>query len=182
MLNFDKNNYFLDLKIEFKFPLEIIKKFFSLKENANKAKLLDYFNLINFPDNNIYFESLGINKDFAKDTSIQCNIGRLPPHTDIERRVSLLCPISGVADTVFYFSSSEELVKRKLYNENFLIEICREQFKIGNWYLFNNQQIHCVENMLSNERIGLVINLNPFYQSYEEAFIDLDNIVKKLAY
>lgn len=174
-----QDSYYVDLGIDFSHSIEIVDKFLEYKSIARKPSKLEYFNLVEFPGKSEFFQSLGIDTEFSDHATIQQNIGRFPPHTDIERCASLLCPVYGLADTVFYKSSAEAITFKKVYSQSFLKEQCRTQFKIGRWYLFNNQEIHCVENMLSDNRIGLVINLNSFFKSYEEALANIDNIVKR---
>jgi hypothetical protein len=174
-----QDSYYVDLGIDFIHTNEIVDKFIEHNSVAGKPSMLNYFNLVDFPNKTSFLQNVGIDKEFYDHTTIQKNIGRLPPHTDIGRCASLLCPVYGIADTVFYKSSTEDIAFRKVYNEFFLKEQYRVQFKIGRWYLFNNQEIHCVENMLSNDRIGLVINLNSFFKSYEEALNNIEHIVKR---
>lgn len=104
----NSTKYFLDIGKDFAYADKLLTRFNQEQHLSNKPSSLKYYNLLSFPNSIDFYQSLGINKDFSDYTTIQQNIGRLPPHTDIERYVSLLCPVYGLADTVFYSSLNGE--------------------------------------------------------------------------
>jgi len=114
------------------------------------------------------FANFNINTNFLDRITIQCSKGGLPPHTDHQRNLSVIYVVSGPADTVFYKHNNDQQVPHKVYNRHELTEMERVRFDLNTWYLFNNANIHGVENQFE-PRISLTIDISSFFETFEQA-------------
>jgi hypothetical protein len=146
---------------------------FEIYQNATSkiSKEINYYHL-NQWDNHInflnsIFAGYNITNEYLKHITIQQSVNGLPPHTDYARTVSAIYLIEGIADTVFYKSKDEVKPATKFDKLN-LTEAARYRLEINKWYLFNNAEIHSVENSIGS-RVSLTFDLTHVFGSYRNA-------------
>ena len=189
------NPYCINLNRTFDFCDQMIKICHDNQAIAiNPTSFGFYSNISRFENKEKFLMSVGftkeiITKDIANSISIQKTVGRIPTHTDRTRIVTLLCPIYCLADTVFFETTEDfsnkiiydkygDIVPGKMFNEKMLIEKDRFRFPLGSWNLFNNQLPHCVENLMYNYRISIVVDLSSYYKTFDDAYNDIENLTK----
>lgn len=98
---------------------------------------------------------------------IQRSKWRVPPHTDPQRRASLLYHIQGTATTNFY--TMENHVPNIDYSSVELTKVQSITMDMNTWYLFDNRTIHEVELISTGIRLSFVINLFDRFRDFEDA-------------
>jgi len=146
----------------------------------NDVKKSGYYHLHNWPNQNCFlqelFQNYNVTSKYFKNITIQKSINELPPHTDVNRKFTIINVVCGIADTVFYNYKFGESLKKIFLKED-LFEIERYKFEPYTWYAFCNSTIHGVENYFG-ERISLTFDLTDIgtFENYKDF---IDNIYKK---
>lgn len=142
------------------------------KVTKEKTESYGFFYLYNWPNKKENIKEIFSNTDFIKKYLNQVSLQKvtcgIEPHSDLDRNVTLLCVLTGPAETVFY--KTKNFVSGMSYR-NKIKELEREEtinLKLGHWYLFNTNAIHSVENP-QKERFGVVIDLTTHYENFETA-------------
>jgi len=141
------------------------------KINKDKIKEYGFFLLHNWPSKKKFLKDLfsqSIIDPYLNSLSIQKMTLGIEPHSDLGRTVSLLCILEGDADTVFYQAETFDIGTSYRNRLTELKFVEKHKLELGRFYLFNNVEIHSVENSLSN-RIGISIDLTSHFDSFLHA-------------
>lgn len=141
------------------------------KINKNKIKEYGFFLLHNWPSKKKFLRDLFSNSlidPYLNSLSIQKMTSGIEPHSDLGRTVSLLCILEGNADTVFYQAETFDIGTSYRNRLEELKFVEKHNLELGRFYLFNNVEIHSVENS-SSDRIGISIDLTSHFDSFLQA-------------
>lgn len=141
------------------------------KINKNKIKEYGFFLLHNWPSKKKFLKDLFANSlidPYLNSLSIQKMTSGIEPHSDLGRTVSLLCILEGNADTVFYQAETFDIGTSYRSRLEELKFVEKHNLELGRFYLFNNVEIHSVENS-SSDRIGISVDLTSHFDSFLQA-------------
>lgn len=152
--------------------LNVIRSTEDLKKNG-------YYHLRQWPNHIFFlknlFQNFVVTSKYFNLITIQKSINRLPPHTDVYRKFTIIYLVSGLADTVFYEHKFGPTLK-KIFTNDTVTETERYRFEPYTWYAFCNDAIHAVENY-SGERISLTFDLasSGLFKDYNDLINNIYN-------
>jgi len=141
------------------------------KINKDKIKEYGFFLLHNWPCKKKFLKDLfydSLIESYLDSLSIQKMTLGIEPHSDLGRTVSLLCILEGKADTVFYQAETFNIGTSYRNRLKELKFVEKHNLELGRFYIFNNKEIHSVENS-SSDRIGISIDLTSHFDSFLHA-------------
>ncbi len=114
-------------------------------------------------------ETNNLRLDYSKNIifMIQRSKWRIPPHTDPQRRASLLFHIKGTATTKFY--TMENHIPNIDYSSVELKLAQTIKMDMREWYLFDNRTIHEVELIQDGTRLTFVLDLFDQFVDFNDA-------------